>query len=174
MKLKICSRIVEVAVRNYDLDAVTNHYTAFGKFSDLVTRTAKNYRPSIYLGGKTPMVKRRLLFLTLAYNRWMKAQGDSRRVYKGDWEPAFPQEQPDIGEMCAAKISQPSEPEQSDRSAEPGESAAEPGSSGLVNGYCLSARAAVSSPASSTLSSLPCCFQDGIYFAALPIANGTI
>ncbi|MGV0949222.1 MAG: hypothetical protein ACOYB3_01025 [Azonexus sp.] len=92
MKLKINCRSVQVDLREYDRDAVTAKHTAFENFDRLVN--APHYRPSIYLGGKKAKEQRELLFLTFEYNRYQTARQDTRRVFKGDWEPVFPREHP--------------------------------------------------------------------------------
>lgn len=103
MKLKINNRTVEVDVRDYDLDVVCRKHTCNATFADFVTKNAPTYRPSIYMGGKGLKAQRELLCLTLAYNRWMKAQGDTRRVYKADWHPVFYKEHPDLAEMVVQR-----------------------------------------------------------------------
>lgn len=103
MKIKINGKTRQVDKREYDRDAVTVRHTAFTTFAELVAAKG-GYRPSIYLGDKTPKAQRELLFLAFEYNRWMAANHDGRRVYKGDWAPVFPKEHPILSEtvfQCA-------------------------------------------------------------------------
>ena len=93
IKLKIRGRTVAVKVMDYDIDKLVTKHTGFKTFNDLVNAKG-GYRPSIYLGGKTPSAQRELLFITLAYNKHMASSGSSLRVYKGDWAPVFYKEHP--------------------------------------------------------------------------------
>lgn len=68
-----------------DIDRIVARHSAFANFTDLVNARG-GYRPSIYVGGKPKQAKRELVFLTLEYNRFQAARGDSRRVYCGDFE----------------------------------------------------------------------------------------
>ena len=68
-----------------DLNRIVASHSAFANFADLVNARG-GYRPSIYVGGKTKQAKRELVYLTLEYNRFQAARGDSRRVYCGDFE----------------------------------------------------------------------------------------
>lgn len=97
IKLKVNDRTVPVERRSYDRDMVTAKHTAFADFSALVNAPG-GYRPSIYLGGKTPAAQRELLFLTFEYNQHQADRHDARRVYRGDWAPVFYREWPILSE----------------------------------------------------------------------------
>jgi hypothetical protein len=66
------------------LDRITRLHTAFDSFSALLNANG-GYRPSLYLGGKSQIDKEELLSLAVSYDEVQSARGDSRRVFKGDW-----------------------------------------------------------------------------------------
>lgn len=82
-------RFLSITSRGCGVDAVTAKHTGFANFAELLNAKG-NYRPSIYLGGKSTETQRELLFLSLQYNLVQQNRQDPRRVFKGDWECVTP------------------------------------------------------------------------------------
>lgn len=78
------AKTIRLSGRNYDINAVVQKHTAFESFGALLD-APNNYRPSLYLAGKSEKAKREIVFLALSYNEAQGRRGDARRVYAGDW-----------------------------------------------------------------------------------------